>query len=103
LRIGIDYTAAAHQRAGIGRYTRGLVAALAELGTDDEFVLLITGGGTQRAEREGQQLKTTVPDHFEIRRVPLSNRVWSIIWHRLRVPLPVDLFTGRVDVFHSPD
>ena len=31
MRIGIDYTAAARQRAGIGRYTRELIAALLAL------------------------------------------------------------------------
>ena len=31
VRIGIDYTAAVKQRAGIGRYTRNLIGALAEV------------------------------------------------------------------------
>jgi glycosyltransferase involved in cell wall biosynthesis len=25
------------------------------------------------------------------------------VWQRLRVPVPVDLFTGRIDLLHSPD
>lgn len=103
MRIGIDYTAAAHQRAGIGRYTRGLVTALAELDADDEFVLFVAGGGPSHAPHEGQKLNAPVPDNFHIRNLPLSERIWTVIWHRVRLPLPVELFTGPVDVFHSPD
>ncbi len=103
MRIGIDYTAAAHQRAGIGRYARGLVGALAELDADVQFVLLVAGRGAPHAPGESQQLDATVGDNFHIRDLPLSERMWTIIWHRLRLPLPVDLFTGPVDVFHSPD
>jgi glycosyltransferase involved in cell wall biosynthesis len=96
LRVGIDYTAAVHQQAGIGRYTRGLVEALAKLGSEHEYVLFMAGGETQIPDFR-------MPDNFRTRRVPLSDRFMTIIWHRLRLPLPVDLFTGPLDVFHSPD
>jgi len=42
-------------------------------------------------------------ENFSLRRLPLSQRFWTILWHRLRLPLPIDLFMGSVDVFHSPD
>ncbi|TKJ29831.1 MAG: glycosyl transferase family 1 [Chloroflexi bacterium B3_Chlor] len=103
MRIGIDYTAATHQQAGIGRYTRGLVAALAQQDTDDEFVLLVTGGMSHHGGLQSQKLKAILPSNFRIRQVPLSHRIWTIIWHRLRIPLAVDAFTGPLDVFHSPD
>ena len=41
LRIGIDYTAAVRQGAGIGRYTRGLVQALARLDHENQYTLFI--------------------------------------------------------------
>ena len=47
MRIGIDYTAAVRQGAGIGRYTRGLVRALAELDHDNRYVLFSAGRDTQ--------------------------------------------------------
>ena len=43
MRIGIDYTAAVHQRAGIGRYARSLVRALAQLDRENEYLLLVAG------------------------------------------------------------
>jgi glycosyltransferase involved in cell wall biosynthesis len=212
LRIGIDYTAAVRQRAGIGRYTRGLVQALARLDRENWYTLftphdsephqrhrlsgnekvLLIGEPTDKVAlfeelltRKGvtviivslsqalaalrQQMphqawlfswtadlertpsvaaltaearslaiplhripKTdrslggllgslgsrpgrppsdldAVPAHqvkapnFQERRAPLSERALAILWHRLRLPLPVEWFTGPVDIFHSTD
>jgi len=94
LRIGIDYTAAVHQRAGIGRYARGLVRGLAQLDRENEYLLLVAG----RPKDEG-----TFPPNFKPRYLPLSPHRATILWQRLRVPLPADLFTGLLDLFHSPD
>lgn len=93
-RIGIDYTSAVRQRAGIGRYTRGLVGALAKLDAKNHYVLMSAGRD---------------PDHkrwpatFAKRELPLTDRHLAILWQRLRLPLPVELITGRLDLFHSPD
>jgi len=35
--------------------------------------------------------------------LPLTDRHLAILWHRLQLPLPVESFTGPVDLFHSPD
>ncbi|MFQ6057444.1 MAG: glycosyltransferase family 4 protein [Anaerolineae bacterium] len=96
MRIGIDYTPAVQQRAGIGRYTRCLVDALAELDRENEYVLF---AGT----RGGGPVRRDWPPNFRLRTVPLTDRHLAILWHRLRLPLPVDLLTGPVDLFHSPD
>ena len=96
LRIGIDYTAAVRQGAGIGRYTRELVRALAELDRSHDYVLFAAAGGQRPAD-------TDWPPNFQMRSVPLSDRALAILWHRLRLPLWVELVTGAVDIFHSPD
>ena len=46
-----------------------------------------------------------VTTHANVRRVPipLSPRRLTQFWQRLRVPLPVELFTGRLDLLHAPD
>jgi glycosyltransferase involved in cell wall biosynthesis len=93
MRIGIDYTAAVRQIAGIGRYTRGLVNALAKIDRINEYVLFTAGG---KSSEEW-------PANFKCRSVPLSDRIFAIVWHRLRLPIWVEAFIGRVDVFHSPD
>ena len=43
MRIGIDYTSAAHQGAGIGRLTRNIVGALARIDQENQYTLLIQG------------------------------------------------------------
>jgi glycosyltransferase involved in cell wall biosynthesis len=97
--IGIDVTAAVTQGGGIGRYTRELVAAL--LAGDD--------GNAYRLFSAKPPAAPPVPDAlpegpFISRHIaPLSDRWLYRLWHRLRLPLPVELFTGRVDLFHSPD
>ncbi|MBI2953590.1 MAG: glycosyltransferase family 4 protein [Chloroflexi bacterium] len=98
MRIGIDYTAAVNQGAGIGRFVRGLIDSLASLDHNNEYVLFYSYRG---------QDKPTVPvashPNFRECAVPISNRLLTIIWHRLGIPIPVELITGQVDVFHSPD
>jgi glycosyltransferase involved in cell wall biosynthesis len=212
LRIGIDYTAAVRQRAGIGRYTRGLVQALARLDRDKRYTLfmphdsdlyqryrlsghekillvgkltddvalfeklltrkgvtvivaplsqalavlrqqmphqvwlfswtadlertpslaaLVAGarslaiplhripkadrsmGGLlgslgSRPERPPSDMDTAPTlqvqaPNFQDRRAPLSERILTILWHRLRLPIPVEWFTGPVHIFHSTD
>ena len=94
MRIGIDYTAAVRQGAGIGRYTRGLVAALAERDRENRYVVFSAG-----ADPPG----TAWPENFRRRALPLTDRHLAILWQRLRLPLPVECVTGRLDLFHSPD
>lgn len=108
MRIGIDYTSAVHQGAGIGRYTRQLVSALLEQDSQNEYTLLVAGRAP-RPQAKSQLFAvpaSPVSAHYPNLRVvelPLSERLWTILWHRLRLPLWVELFSGALDVFHSPD
>ena len=96
MQITIDYTPAVHQRAGIGRYTRGLVGALARLDIPHQVRLMILG-------RSGAyHLPERLPPNFSLRWIPLSDRWATILWYRLRLPLPVDWLAGRCDLFHGP-
>ncbi len=97
MRIGIDYTAAVQQGAGIGRYTRNLVRALADLDTQNRYTLFLAGGWG-----EGDGLGGW-PSNFRMRSVLLTDRWMHILWQRLRLPLPIQVFTGPLDLYHSPD
>lgn len=98
MRIGIDYTAAVRQRAGIGRYTRQLVDALLALDSRHEYTMFAATGGL---EREIQYPKPR--PNVRLRTIPLSDDWLARLWHRLRLPISVELFTGPLDVFYSPD
>ncbi len=95
-RIAIHYTPALTQTAGIGRYTRGLVAALARLPApnDMQFCLFVMGRPPDARPW---------PAHFTWRTVPVSELTMTRLWHRLHVPLPAEWLTGPVELYHSPD
>jgi len=96
MHIAIDYTPAVHQRAGIGRYTRGLVQALTRLDSENRYTLMVLG-------RTGAQfIPSTLPTNFKLRFIPISDRWATVLWYRLNLPIPVELFSGQIDLFHGP-
>jgi glycosyltransferase involved in cell wall biosynthesis len=98
LKVGIDYTSALKQSGGIGRYTRGLITTLAQLDTQIQYTLLVTPD----APLDDLQIFQIRPN-FDHKLYPLPERWMTIGWHRLYLPLPVELFAGSIDLFHSPN
>ena len=99
MRIAVDYTAGVRQHGGVGRYSRSLVHALAlslaELDALHQLTLLWAGPARIA-------LPTGLP-RTRARRLPLPERWMTILWQRLRLPLPADLLAGGANVFYSPD
>ncbi len=94
--IGIDYTAAYEQGAGIGRYVRELIGALAEIDSTTPYRLFVSGA-TRRS------LPPAPGANFTWRPTRITPLWFARLWHRARVPLPVEAFVGRVDLFHATD
>jgi glycosyltransferase involved in cell wall biosynthesis len=94
VRVTIDYTPALRQSAGIGRYTRGLIRALAQIDHENNYTLFSAG---QAPGAQGW------PPNFSLRTVPVQARHLGIAWHRLHLPMPADWLAGPADLFHSPD
>ncbi len=105
MRIGIDYTAAAWQGAGIGRYTRELVRALLAEGAPHHYRLFYAAGGLDPRSQYLDELAQLLAKHPLARAVPiqLSPRRLTQLWQRLRLPVRAELFTGPIDVLHAPD
>jgi glycosyltransferase involved in cell wall biosynthesis len=128
MQIGIDYTSAVRQRAGIGRYTRELVTALLALASPHHYIIFAATGGMSRLswQREIDRLRAVplasnsstvaaasrLPSPLSspqeasqptIRTVPLSDDWLARLWYRLRLPIPAEIVTGHLDVFYSPD
>ena len=93
----MEVTAAVCQRGGIGRYVRELLRALTVLDSDNEYRLFFA------AKNDDGHGLPDLPINFRARRLPFHDIWLARVWHRLRAPLPVELITGRVDVYHSPD
>lgn len=93
--LAIDYTPAYEQGGGIGRYVRELVAALARQPSPNEIRLFIAGVRPQdRPPQAGP---------FAWRTTALTPLMLARIWHRARIPLPLEVFVGRVDLVHATD
>jgi glycosyltransferase involved in cell wall biosynthesis len=96
MRIGLDVSAAVHQRAGAARYAAGLATALAGLGTPHDFVGVYAAPGPA----------TPAPHLPGVTPRPLRGSV-----RRLRLRLLLAHLTGRpagapladLDLFHGCD
>ncbi len=94
--IGIDYTAAHEQGAGIGRYVRELIHALAALDSQNSYRLFAAGATRQ-------SLPSVPGPNFSWHPTRITPLWFARIWHRFQIPLPVELFTGRVALYHATD
>ncbi len=94
--VAIDYTSALAQGGGIGRYTRELVRALAAGDVRTDYRLFVAG-------RRVDALPDTPGVNFTWAAARLDPAWFARLWHRLRVPLRIERWTGPVDVFHAPD
>ena len=99
MRDALDITSGAWQIAGIGRATRGLVGGLIELDAPDLDLKPFYAGGRPAPIARLMFAGT----RYRARRLPLPERAILALWHKLRVPLPIELVTGAVDLVHSPD
>ena len=95
-RIAIDYTPAFAQSGGIGRYVRELTAALAALDAANDYRLFVSGAAKGA-------LPAAPAANLAWRPTAISPRWLARIWQRARLPLPVELFTGNVDLYHATD
>lgn len=95
--IALDYTAAVHQSAGIGRYVRELAAALAPKAAAESYRLRLFVAGAGGLELPPAPAGCVYCPSF------LSERTHARLWQRLRLPLPVELWTGRAALFHATD
>lgn len=104
MRIGIDYTVGVYQGSGVGRYTRTLVHALAHVDRASDYTLLWARAyGDDGAELPRLDHAASFPENFRARRLPLNNRLLTAAWQRLRLPLPIETFSGPLDILHAPD
>lgn len=92
MKVGLDGTPLLGPRTGIGRYVEELVRGLALVAPEDERVL------TAFTVRGAAALHEVVGVQVRHRRAPA--RLLQHSWQRLAWP-PVELLTGRVEVFHG--
>ncbi|MGH2345858.1 MAG: glycosyltransferase family 4 protein, partial [Chloroflexota bacterium] len=93
----MDATAAVRQQAGVGRFARGLLSGLASVDLHNDYVLVTVGSA-----RVALDARDLPPRHRNLR-LPVSERLATIAWQRMRLrPAPADLVPGA-DFFMTPD
>ncbi len=95
-RIALDYTPAFEQTGGIGRYVRELTSALAAIDSSNEFRLFVAGAAKS-------QLPQPPAGNFAWKPTRISAKWLTRLWHRVGLPVPVEAFTGPVDLYHATD
>jgi glycosyltransferase involved in cell wall biosynthesis len=107
MRIGIDYTAAARQGGGIGRYARELLTALLTASTTEQHTFILLAGtarlGACWTDEAARLNALAAPGTLRLRSLPLTDDWMARLWHRLRLPLPANAITGALDLFYAPD
>ena len=94
-RIGIDYTAAISQGAGIGRSVRELVRALVAVEPGIPLELFV-------ARTRDRDLPVP-PGQSTYHRAAFSERTLGRLWYGLKLPIPIETWTGPLDLFHAMD
>jgi glycosyltransferase involved in cell wall biosynthesis len=103
-QIGIDITSALTQGGGIGRYTRELVRALVRKEANNKYTLFSARIPPDPEKNQASVIESlTSLSPVTYRPAFLGERWLYRIWYRLHLPLPIQLFTGGLDLFHSPD
>lgn len=97
MRIGIEVTAAVRQGSGIGRYVRELLRALARVDAANEYRLFYA------SPKPLPYSLPPTPPNFSSRHLPFHDIWLARLWHRAQLPIPVELITGPLDVYHAPD
>ncbi|RRR68152.1 MAG: glycosyltransferase family 1 protein, partial [Candidatus Viridilinea halotolerans] len=105
MHIGVDYTAAAWQGAGIGRYTRELLRAVVGLDVELRYTLFYAAGGLPPDAPYVAELQALCAAHPHVKAHPLpfTPRQLTILWQRMRLPLRAEWLVGRFDLLHAPD
>jgi glycosyltransferase involved in cell wall biosynthesis len=92
--IGIEYTSAYAAHDGIARYVRELVDALAALDGRTDYRLFVSGARPSAAAH-------TPGPNFSYASARLPTVWFNRLWYKLWLPIPVELWTGRLRLYHA--
>ena len=98
MRIVVDVSPLARARTGIGNYLRGMLAGLAEAGSNEHELVAFGPSGPRGRRRIGEAL-AGLPVEL---RLPLLPHVARTAWSRAG-RVPIERVVGALDVFHFSD
>ncbi|KKS90131.1 MAG: Glycosyl transferase group 1 [Candidatus Gottesmanbacteria bacterium GW2011_GWA2_47_9] len=99
MKIGIDISQIVYEGTGVATYVREIVRALLILDQQNEYVLF---GASLRRQGVLRQFVASLPRTVRLILVPVPPKILDVIWNRFHI-VPVEWFTGPLDVFWSSD
>ncbi len=100
MKIGIDISQIIYG-TGVSSYTKSLVRALLALDGENQYCIF---GGSLRRKGELEKVVQKLGEQSNVNSwlVPSSPMIADFLWNRLH-KIPIEVFTGRLDIFHSSD
>lgn len=103
MKIGIDISQLAYPGTGVATYTQNLVENLLKIDKENEYVLFYSslrkhGSQITRFDSVDPRRKSGMT----IRNYRIPPILLESLWNRLHL-LPIETFTGKLDVFHTSD
>ena len=102
MKIGIDISQIVHEGTGVSTYVRSLVKAVIEKDHDNEYILF--GASLRKLSGFVEYFNEVHALNKRVRlvTVPIPPTILEFIWNTLHI-VPVEWFTGPIDVFWSSD
>lgn len=98
MKIGIDISQIIYG-TGVSHYTRSLIEALLKIDQQDEFVLF---GSSLRSIKVIKDYLRGLRGNFVSKVAPFPPILLEILWNQAHL-LPIEILTGKLNVFHSSD
>lgn len=100
MKIGIDISQIVFG-TGVSKYTENLVKSLIKIDSKNKYILF---GSSLRQRKKLNEFRRQLKEsqNVEFKLLPFPPRILEILWNNLHI-LPIDNFTGVVDIFHSSD
>ena len=104
MRIGIDISQIVHEGAGVAKYVRQMVRALVQSDSKNDYILFAASLRRRHLFYQYVHSLRKILGSRNVRLVvvPIPPTVLDILWNRLHI-VPIEWFTGRLDVFWSRD
>lgn len=101
MRIGIDISQIVYD-TGVSFYTRMLVKHLLKLDSENSYCLFGGALRSRQALLKNLQEFKDYKNKFKAKIYPFSPRISDFIFNKVHF-VPIEVFTGKIDVFHSSD
>ena len=96
MRIGIDASSILPARTGVGNYTFYLIKTLLRVDSHNQYVIYLNSYSQPMPD-----ITFLKRDNVTIKRYHIVGPLLLQAWRFINFP-PIDVFTGGIDVFHSP-